>query len=559
MASGKIKNKLLNRIFKKGYKATKYPFLVVIFLVQFIYLHETAMAQSISLDQEWRTDLMRRAQLLGQFDSTVSFLINPVYLNNQNLKSKISNSNQPNNYFQKRGQSFFKKFGYVDLMPVQLHQQYVTDIPFKTIDGPMLASSGYQVMASAGLYAKLGPLTIQLQPQWVHAQNKSFSNNIQTTNYNKLFWGNSSVRLNAGPASIGMSTENISWGPSVFNPLLMSGHAPGFAHLTFKSRRPLKTPIGNIEWQWVAAYLDPMDKAYQGLAEVSAATIPSRRYFNGATLAYQPKWIKGLSVGLTRVVQQPEIILEVFNNWNLIFKNISRANDANEFTDYLLNSVESNTDQYASFFMRYLMQPANAEFYMEWGRNDAFYNFRDAIQRLDHSRAYTLGVRKLFQVNADKTKYWQIISEYTRMQQPPSWPLLSGGSWYVHGGAAQGYTHLGEIMGAPIGQGANAQTFRLSKFNGLQQYGIQLERVTQNGVYFEDNLAFTNPAKTKWVDFGLRLLADHPFKRVVLSSSIAYKKSFNYQWTQPADATGLGFNNPNDLNSFMFKLGIWFR
>jgi hypothetical protein len=206
--------------------------------------------------------------------------------------------------------------------------------------------------------------------------------------------------------------------------------------------------------------------------------------------------------------------------------------------------------------MRYLMQPANAEFYMEWGRNDAFFNFRDAIQRLDHSRAYTLGMRKLFNVNAQKTKYWQIISEYTRMQQPPSWPLLSGGSWYVHGGAQQGYTHLGEIMGAPIGQGANAQIFRLSKFNGLQQYGIQLERVTQNGVFFEDNLAFTNPSRTKWVDFSLRLMADHPIKRWIISSSIAIKRSYNYQWSQPADASGLGFNNPNDLNSFLFTLGI---
>jgi hypothetical protein len=211
-------------------------------------------------------------------------------------------------------------------------------------------------------------------------------------------------------------------------------------------------------------------------------------------------------------VQQPEIILTVFNNWNLIFKNVSRTNDPNQFTDYLLGSVEDNTDQYASFFMRYLMQPANAEFYMEWGRNDAFYNLRDAIQRLDHTRAYTLGIRKLFNVNDQKTKYWQLISEYTRMQQPPSWPLLSGGSWYVHGGAKQGYTHLGEIMGAPIGQGANAQTVRLSKFNGLQQYGIQLERVTQNGVFFEDNLAFTNPSKTKWVDFGLRLMAEYKYR-----------------------------------------------
>jgi hypothetical protein len=249
MVSGKIKNKILKFIFKKGYKATRYPFLVGIFLMQLIVLNQSAHAQSISLDQEWRTDLMRREQLLGRVDSTVSFLINPIYLSNQNLISNSSHSNQSNKYLQKRGKSFLGKLGYVDLMPVQLLQQYVTDIPFKTLDGPMLASSGYQVMATAGVYAKLGPLTVQLQPQWVNAQNKSFSNNDQTKNYNQLFWGNSSIRLNAGPASIGISSENISWGPSVFNPLLMSGHAPGFMHLTFNSRRPLKTLIGNFEWQ----------------------------------------------------------------------------------------------------------------------------------------------------------------------------------------------------------------------------------------------------------------------------------------------------------------------
>ncbi len=501
-----------------GKTRNKYNYLIIAaFLFSATIISGNINAQSLSLDQEWKTDLIRRQQLLGIYDSSISFLVNPVY-----LKQK------PKNYF-------LNKFGYLDILPTQIQQQHTTGIPFKALDGPILASSGYQLMASTGVYLKLGALSFQIQPQWVNTQNK-------------FFWGNSSIRLNAGAASFGISTENISWGPSVFNPLLMSGHAPGFAHLSFNSRRPLKTPLGNFEWQWVAAYLDPMDPAYQDLADVSAATIQSRRYFNGVTLAYQPKWVKGLSVGLTRVVQQPEIILKVFNNWNLIFKNISRVNDPDEFTDYLLNSVESNTDQYASLFMRYLMQEANAELYMEWGRNDAFYNFRDAIQRLDHSRAYTLGFRKLYNVNSTRTRYWQLISEYTRMQQPPSWPLLSGGSWYVHSGAQQGYTHLGEILGAPIGQGANAQTLRLSKFNGLEQYGIQLDRVTQNGVYFEDNLAFTDPSKTKWVDFGLRLLADHPFNNFVISSSVAFKKSFNYQW-----------NSNNDLNSFMFKLGIWFR
>jgi hypothetical protein len=89
MVSGKIKNNRLKFIFKKGYKATRYPFLVGIFLMQLIGWHQTANAQSISLDQEWRTDLARRSQLLGNFDSTISFLINPIYLSNQNLISNL--------------------------------------------------------------------------------------------------------------------------------------------------------------------------------------------------------------------------------------------------------------------------------------------------------------------------------------------------------------------------------------------------------------------------------------------------------------------------------------
>ena len=104
MASGKIKNNILKFIFNKGYKATRYPFLVGILLMQLILLHETANAQSISLDQEWRTDLLRREQLLGRFDSTISFLLNPIYFSAKELKSIGTNSVSP--YLQKKGRSF---------------------------------------------------------------------------------------------------------------------------------------------------------------------------------------------------------------------------------------------------------------------------------------------------------------------------------------------------------------------------------------------------------------------------------------------------------------------
>jgi hypothetical protein len=507
-------------------------------------------AQTISLDQDFRNDQARRIQLLALHDSngkplvdsTISFMVQPIQMQNGSYPLKFTKS-----FFGKGDKAFIK----LAVLPFQFHQQYASNIPFQELDGPMLASSGYQYMASGGVFAKLGPLTIQYQPQWVSSQNQDYTNISGTPSFQKMYLGNSSVRLNVGAASLGVSSENITWGPSVFNPIIMSAHAPGFLHATFNSRRPLKTPIGSFEWQVIGAFLDPLDEKYVNLAEVITAIAPGRRYYNGASIIYSPKWIKGLSVGAVRVVQEPESLFKANNQYFPLINNVARTNDNSYLT-------EIQRDQYGDFFVRYLMQPANAEFYMEWGRNDAYFNLRDAIQRLDHSRAYTLGFQKLFHVNANKKKYWQLISEYTRMQQAPSWPLLSAGTWYIHNSCYQGYTQEGQIMGATLGLGGNGQTMRISKLDGLKRYAFQLNRVTHDAVYFEDALAYTNPSLTKWVDYGFRLMADMPYKGFIFSGTIGYKRSFNYQYTQPDNATGLGLSNPNDIDSFLFKLGITF-
>jgi hypothetical protein len=504
-------------------------------------------AQTISLDQDFRNDQARRLQLLASQDSTgkplvdpaLSFMVQPIQMQNGSYPLQWS-------------KSFFGKWGKLAVLPVQITQQYVSDFPFQELDGPMVASSGYQVMASAGWYTRVGPLTIQMQPQWVSAQNNSYTGVQAGIPFQKMYWGNSSIRLNAGPASVGISSENISWGPSLFNPLMMSSHAPGFLHATINSIRPLKTFMGYFEWQIIGAMLDPLQARFQNLAEVSTATAPGRRYYNGASIVYSPRWIKGLSVGVVRVVQEPERVLDLNHQYFPLVNNVARAADANY-------DIEQDRDQYGDFFMRYLMQPANAEFYIEWGRNDAYYNLRDAIQRLDHSRAYTLGLRKIFNVSANQKQYWQLISEYTRMQQPPSWPLLSAGTWYVHSRSIQGYTNEGQIMGATLGLGGNGATLRISKFDGLKSYSFQFNSYTHDAVYYESSdLAFANPSLTKWVDYGIRLMMDRPFKKAILSATIGVKRSFNYGYTQPTGASGLGLNNPNDINSYLFKIGFTF-
>ena len=566
-----------------------------------LFIVSFAKAQTISMDQLPIEDALRRLQLMGKIESDISFMSRPLQPTKIGAWDSALKWLDPV-YFKKGLHPIHKKFLgntiYATVLPLQVTGQYVTEHPFQELDGPMVASSGRQTYISGGVYLKLGPLTIQYQPQFVWAENKNYRGTIQTPNYNypdsysydhfknnlvfngilddpflkNNLLGNSSIRLNAGPVSVGVSSENLTWGPSVMNPLIMSSHPAGFMHLSFNSRRPWRTKIGSFEWQWVAAYLEEINPAYRGLAENYLGYgigqyQDEKRYFNGAMLSYQPKWIKGLSMGLTRVAQEPELMLWDYStdplasapNWNLIFRNAARKGDGDTYSNWLLYPVEESIDQYAGAFLRWVWEPSHAEFYTEWSRNDAFYNLRDFIQNPEHSRAYTYGFRKLFNYNKQQPlKYWQLMTEYTRIQQASSFPVRTAGTWYVHGGyRPSGYNYLGQNLGAPIGSGGNYFMMRISKFEGMKQLGIQLESTTKNADNYEGSwLAFQNSSKTKWVDMGFRVIYDYPYKHFLLSASLIGKRSFNYNFSQSTTASGFGFENPNDVDSFLLKIGI---
>jgi hypothetical protein len=97
---------------------------------------------------------------------------------------------------------------------------------------------------------------------------------------------------------------------------------------------------------------------------------------------------------------------------------------------------------------------------------------------------------------------------------------------------------------------------RISQFKGMRQIGIQLESTRIRSDFYEEFIAFQNPSKTKWVDMGFRVMYDRPYKHFLLSASLIAKRSFNYNFSQPARASGFGFENPNDLDSFLLKIGL---
>lgn len=490
------------KLFKRGQKVS-YPQLIVVgfFLFQLLGLQNKLLAQFIPVGTFQDRDL-RSKQLLGLYDSTVSF----------SVRSLITEPNAKMNW----------KRPIVKILPVTLTQQFNSHHPYGWNDGAMIAAKGYQSLISAGIYGSFGPLDIQLQPEYVFAANNNYENNNAygskpTGSYSKLFAGQSAISLSAGVFSIGYSTKNLWWGPGLRSALLMSNNAPGFGHFFFKTRKPLRTAIGSFEWQLIGGQLNANDKlAYENQHLLPNTLASKSRYLSGLVISYQPKWMPGLFLGFSRSVQT----YSAYNNSSnlgVLEKYIPvlalAVQKKNNFGDDTLNR-----DQLASFFMRLVFPKAQTEFYIEYGFNDYGVNTRDYLLGPSHSAAYITGIKKIMALR--NSARLELGLELTQMSQTPDWMVRSAGNWYAHGQIYEGYSNHNQILGSGAGFGANVQSINATWIKGWKQLGLLIERVDR------DPQTHTN----KWIDLGIGVLPQWKYQQFVISGLIELIKSRNYTW-----------------------------
>ena len=383
-------------------------------------------------------------------------------------------------------------------------------------------------------------------------------------NINKKLIGQSSIKLNFKGMSLGISNENIWWGPSIRNSIMMSNHARGFKHISFNSTKPLQTKIGNFEWQLISGRLESSgylpansDFQYAGTNIYSPkinqlSETNDWRYLQGYTLTYSPKWISGLSIGFIRWVQMYSALVEGKYTWMIgsptwfpAFKNLFRKNDAYE-------NYEAQTNQAAGVFMRWLWIDSKAEFYAEYHHNDSKNNIRDLLLDSDHSRAVSVGLQKIFEISDDNYLFsW----EWTQMEQTASRLLRNAGSWYEHGYTMDGFTNEGEVLGAGIGPGSNSQYFALSRIRNQEKLGLALEIIDQDNDFYHEAFSSAQDFRRYWKDFNFHLNYSKKFRNFWLSSNIMYSRSLNYQWDLDDMATPY-YHPGNDVNNFHMTLKL---
>lgn len=539
---------------------------VLLFTFLTIFSLSFARAQTIPLGSPNIENYLRRQQLLGKLDSSFSFNYRPITLTKNGIEVD-GTVFKKSEYFKTITNGQIK----ISLLPIELRLAYDSDHPDSRNDGAMIRSRGFQTYLSAGIQTELGPLTIQLKPEFVWAQNKEYQgfpmkprhwestwavrymwfNTIDIperygdSSYNKLLPGQSSIRLNKWGLSLGLSTENIWWGPAIRNSIMMSNNAQGFPHITFNTQKPIKTIIGSFEGQILTGRLDDSgflppahDLVFQGRIQY----VPKNddwRYLQAISFSYAPKWIKGLSLGFTRWVQQYSETSKNTNDYFPAFSNLFRKNDNN------LTRQELDRDQAAGIFGRWVWFDSRAEFYFEFAKNDAAANFRDLLVDTDHSRALTVGVNKLFPTKI-KDQFWQFNFEWTQTSQTESRLLRNAGSWYQHSRVRHGYTNNGEVLGSALGPSGNAQYLEVSKLKGFNRIGGAIERYVHNNDF--NFLAFNGDFTRYWVDYSLYGFYEKQFDRFFINASLFYTYSLNYQWEVLFD--------PNDPNAFPDTPGV---
>ncbi len=554
-----------------------HKFLILQFLVTLSSV-DLVCAQNLNAGYPVLEEFLRREQIKGDFDPGNSFQLRP--FNFRMLRDSSVSGNEVRKLLggQKVEKSTSFQFG---LLPIISSTEYNSKRPYGWGNKGLTPNVGFQTYLSAGIFASVGFLEVQLQPEFTFSQNKSyqgfspdFSRRVIRDrffywndgdnperfqdNYSRFWWGQSRVQLNFGGFALVASTENIWWGPGQFNSLIFSDNAEGFPHLKLQSNRPLKTPLGNFEGQIIMgrlenSFLDPSqdpglnDRYFQEFED-------DWRYLNGLSLTYNPVFLPNLFVGFNRTFQQyNEMKGDDFEDWFPIFEFFQKERFFENGNTVIFDS--QGQDQQVSVSFRYMIPKAMFEIYTEFGRRDHAFNWREFILNPEHARGYLFGFQKLFKANRDN-RFIQVRGELTHQQESVNRYIRYRGldgnqTWHTHA-LARGFVNYGQTLGVGSGAGANVQTIEVSLIEGMDKMGVRFERLANHQDFFYRAFG-QNDEKRPWVDLSLGLLYDKRWDRLILSAHSQFIYSQNYQWM----SSGISTNEfPSGQNLFAFFAGL---
>ncbi|GIW50648.1 MAG: hypothetical protein KatS3mg081_0003 [Gemmatimonadales bacterium] len=298
------------------------------------------------------------------------------------------------------------------ILPVSFTAYANSSFPWGYNDGAVWQGRGLTAALSAGFAARLGPLSLVLNPVAFWAGNSSFelepngfTDSLRFAHgrfptlidapqrfgdgpYGRVDPGQSTLALVLPGVTAGVSTANHWWGPASLQPIIFGNNAPGFRHLFLGTSEPLDLWVAKVHGRVVWG-----DLRQSGFTR----NLPpaDRRFLSGLAAVVEPRGLDGLEVGAGRIFHDP---------WPE--EGLSLALFAKPFGDPLksqrpsldtLNPGDDPQDNgLGSLWMRWVFPEDGLEFYAEYGKEDYNWDLRDFIGEPENSGGYLVGLRKLW-------------------------------------------------------------------------------------------------------------------------------------------------------------------
>lgn len=366
-----------------------------------------------------------------------------------------------------------------------------TAFPYGSNDGAIWAGRGLTIAAQAGVYARVGPVSLTLAPTFFRAQNAQFPlapsgiacgcgeplqpsvdrpQRFGTQPYQRLDPGQSSIRVDAVGVSAGFSTASEGWGPLEEYPFLLGNNAPGFPHFFAGSSAPFPVLIGRAHARVIYGRLDQSEFSPESGPKFYTSRLQTGRvrFGSGIVLSFQPRGIDGLEIGVSRFIHSiwprsgipPSYLKKPLQSF--LKSHLSGIDQ----------QVAGTDNQLASAFGRWVFAKSGLEVYGEYGREDHNYDLRDLVQEPDHQRSYAFGLAKI--IGKSPTQFSVLRLEVMNFEFPPLTTTGRGeGGLYTHSPMIQGHTNRGQLLGADVGVGAAAgSTLRWDRYSTRGRWAV---------------------------------------------------------------------------------------
>lgn len=378
------------------------------------------------------------------------------------------------------------------LIRPRLDAVFNSAFPYGGNDGPLWAGRGLTSGLRFGAFGRLGPLTLVLAPVVFRAENRAFElapaagddlgafrNALTPGNvdlpqrfgsdaYQRVDLGYSTLRLEIAGAVAGASTAAEHWGPSQIHPLVLGPNPGGFAHAFVGTARPVNLWIGHVHGRVVAGRLEASEL-------MPVRDIDPRRLMTGLVVAFQPRGLPGLEVGITRFqhMEWPGGGLRASDLLKPFGTTIGeRTRD--EVRDHADNEL-------ASAFFRWNLPDAGFEIFGEWVRIDGAVDTRTFLMEPDDLAGYALGMRRVWEgpksrLTVLRGEVFSTVSSHRERGGARLQFAYRARPMYQHGRLVQGHTHRGQLLASPAGHGGQGSTLGLDRYHEGGRWTVEWER-----------------------------------------------------------------------------------